>query len=48
VERLEAGRFKFNAVWVVVDWLMRHGFVAAEGRRFIELAGALRCWDPPE
>jgi 8-oxo-dGTP pyrophosphatase MutT (NUDIX family) len=46
VERLEAGRFKFNAVWVVVDWLMRNGFVAAEGRHFIELAGALRHWDP--
>lgn len=46
VERLEAGRFKFNAVWVVVDWLMRNGFVAAEGRHFIELGDALRHQDP--
>jgi 8-oxo-dGTP pyrophosphatase MutT (NUDIX family) len=46
IDRLEAGYFKFNAVWVVVDWLMRMGAVSPEGRCFVELSTALRQSDP--
>jgi 8-oxo-dGTP pyrophosphatase MutT (NUDIX family) len=46
VDRLEAGYFKFNAVWVVVDWLVRMGAVSAERRSFVELCTALRQSDP--
>lgn len=46
VTAIEDRRFKFNAVPVVIDWLLRHGRVAPQDPRYIGLGAALHSWDP--
>ena len=46
LERLEPSRFKFNAVPVIVDWMVRQGLVDSDDPAFAELADALTRWGP--
>jgi hypothetical protein len=45
---LRADRFKFNAVPVVVDWLVRHGLVSQTDPARPSLLRELQIWDPDE
>lgn len=43
---LTAGRFKFNTIPVIADWLIRQGFLAPDSRDYWTLCDLLRQWDP--
>ncbi|MEQ9560256.1 MAG: DUF4743 domain-containing protein [Rhodospirillales bacterium] len=46
LDALEHQRFKFNAVPVVIDWLLRYGQVDPRDTRYIALSAAVQTWDP--